>query len=105
MLCVAALAVWWFGGGFVDGAGQRIEQRQFLDAAMGILAFPAGLLWVWLVPYLEPLAQSASLAGGVPPHLWQPYGAATLTWFGATLIGYLQWFWLLPAVFFRQRSE
>ena len=105
IICVATLAVWWYGVGFVDGAGQRIEQGPFLDAAMAILAFPAGLVWVWLVPYLEPLAQSASRAGGVSPHLWQNYGAAMLTWCGATLIGYIQWFWLLPAVFARQSSD
>jgi hypothetical protein len=52
LLCLLALAGWWFGWGFVDGAGQRIEHRQLLDAIMGVLAFPAGLLWVWIAPNL-----------------------------------------------------
>lgn len=95
-LCLAALALWWLDWGFVDGAGQRIERRQLLDAAMGILAFPAGLLWVWLAPYLEPLAQAAARAAGVSPPMWRDYGPALLTWSGATLIGYVQWFWVLP---------
>jgi hypothetical protein len=98
-LCLGALAVWWFGWGFVDGAGQRIEHRQLLDAIMGILAFPAGLLWVWLAPHLEPVAQAAARAAGMSAPVWRNFGPEVLTWFGATLIGYLQWFWLLPHVF------
>jgi hypothetical protein len=98
-LCFAALALWWLGWGFVDGAGQRVDQRQLLDATMGILAFPAGLLWVWLAPHFEPVAQAAARASGVSPLIWQNYGPPVLTWSGATLLGYVQWFWLLPRVF------
>jgi hypothetical protein len=99
LLCVAALLVWWLGWGFVDGAGQRIEHRQLLDAIMGVLAFPAGLFWVWLAPNLESLAASAAIAAGVPAAFWQTYGPELLAWLGATLLGYIQWFWLLPHVF------
>lgn len=104
LLCVAALAVWWLGWGFVDGAGQRIEHRQLLDVIMGVLAFPAGLLWVYVAPNLESLAKSAVLATGVPPEFWRSYGPELLAWLGATLIGYVQWFWLLPYVF-RLRAD
>ena len=104
LLCVAALAVWWLGWGFVDGAGQRIEHRQLLDVIMGVLAFPAGLVWVYVAPNLESLAKSAVLATGVPPEFWRSYGPELLAWLGATLIGYVQWFWLLPYVF-RLRAD
>jgi len=104
-LCLAVLAVWWFGWGFVDGAGQRIEHRQFLEAAMGVLAFPGGLLWVWVAPHFEPLVQSAANAAGVTAPMWRSYGPPLLTWFGATLIGYVQWFWLLPRVFTLRRGD
>ena len=103
-LCVAVLAVWWFGGGFVDGAGHRVEQRQFLEAAMGILAFPAGLLWVWFMPYIEPLAQSVAYATGIQAPGWQRYGPAIMMWSGAVSLGYLQWFWLLPGVVTSRRD-
>ena len=99
LLCLLALAGWWFGWGFVDGAGQRIEQRQLLDAIMGVLAFPAGLLWVWIAPNLESLAKSAALSAGVPSAFWRLYGPELLAWLGATVLGYIQWFWLLPYVF------
>ena len=99
LLCIAALAGWWLGWGFVDGAGQRIEHRQFLDAIMGVIAFPGGLLWVWVAPSLEPLAETAALAAGLPKPVWIRYGPESLVWVGATLIGYIQWFWLLPYVF------
>ncbi len=104
LLCLAALAGWWLGWGFVDGAGQRIEHRQLLDAIMGVLAFPAGLLWVWIAPNLESLAKSAALAAGVRPAIWQMYGPELLAWMGATLLGYIQWFWMLPYVF-RLRAD
>ncbi len=104
LLCFAALAGWWLGWGFVDGAGQRIEHRQLLDAIMGVLAFPAGLLWVWIAPNLESLAKSAALAAGVRPAFWQMYGPELLAWMGATLLGYIQWFWMLPYVF-RLRAD
>jgi len=104
LLCVAALAVWWLGWGFVDGAGQRIEHRQLLDVIMGVLSFPAGLLWVYVAPSLEPTAKSAVLAAGLPAELWRSYGPELLAWLGATLIGYVQWFWLLPHVF-RLRAD
>jgi hypothetical protein len=104
LLCVAALAGWWLGWGFVDGAGQRIEHRQLLDLIMGVLAFPAGLLWVYVAPNLESLAESAVVAAGVPAAFWRSYGPELLAWLGATLFGYLQWFWLLPYVF-RLRAD
>ncbi len=104
LLCFAALAGWWLGWGFVDGAGQRIEHRQLLDAIMGVLAFPAGLLWVWIAPNLESLAKSAALAAGVRAASWQMYGPELLAWMGATLLGYIQWFWMLPYVF-RLRAD
>jgi hypothetical protein len=99
LLCLLALAGWWFGWGFVDGAGQRIEHRQLLDAIMGVLAFPAGLLWVWIAPNVESLAKSAALAAGVPSAAWRLYGPELLAWLGATVLGYIQWFCLLPYVF------
>lgn len=98
-LCLVALAAWLLDWGFIDGAGQRFERRQLLDAAMGILAFPAGLLWVWSAPYFEPMAEAAARAAGVPLPMWRDYGPALLVWGGATLIGYVQWFRVLPYAF------
>ena len=71
---------------------------------MGILAFPVGLLWVWIAPNLESLAASAALSAGLPSALWRSYGPELLAWAGATVLGYIQWFWMLPYVF-RMRAD
>jgi hypothetical protein len=99
VLCLAALAGWWLGWGFVDGAGHRVDHRQLLDTIMGVIAFPAGLLWIWMAPALEPFAEPLVRSAGVPAVYWRTYGPELFAWFGAALIGYIQWFWLLPYVF------
>lgn len=72
---------------------------------MAILAFPAGLLWVWIAPNLEPVAQAVTSLAGLPPASWRAYGPELLTWLGATLLGYVQWFWLVPHVFALRASD
>lgn len=70
---------------------------------MGVIAFPAGLLWVWVAPVFEPFIESIAQSDGVTTVPWERYGPELFSWFGASLIGYIQWFWLLPTVF-RLRS-
>ena len=103
-LCLAALAVWWLTG-VVDSAGHRADHRQILDTIMGVIAFPAGLLWIWIAPNLEPLTDPLVRAAGVPSAYWHAYGPELFAWFGATLIGYIQWFWLIPYVFSLRTDE
>jgi len=104
VMCLAALAGWWLGWSFVDGAGHRVDHRQFLDTAMGVIAFPAGLIWIWAAPALESLAEVLARSAGIPANYWDSYGPELFAWFGAALIGYIQWFWLFPYVF-RLRSD
>jgi hypothetical protein len=104
ILCLAALAVWWLTG-FVDDAGHRAGHRQILDTMMGVIAFPAGLLWIWMAPTLEPFVDPLLRAAGVPAAYWHDYGPELFAWFGAALIGYVQWFRVIPYVFSLRTDE
>lgn len=72
---------------------------------MGVIAFPAGLLWIWIAPTLEPFAELLTRYAGVPAIFWRTYGPELFAWLGAALIGYIQWFWLLPYVFSLRTDE
>ena len=60
-------------------------------AMMVILSFPSGLLWLWLV------SGSAYLVGqlGMDISAVSPI-ANLIVWIGFVVVGYLQWFILLP---------
>ena len=72
---------------------------------MGVIAFPAGLLWIWMAPTLDPLADALARAAGVPAAYWRAYGPELFAWLGAALIGYAQWFWVIPYVFSLRADE
>jgi hypothetical protein len=99
--CIGVLLWWWISVDFgaAVAATKRSTQRELLEAAMAVLAFPAGLLWVWLQPIIN-----AGLAG-IGVQRWPWYGPVMLTWSGAALLGYLQWFWVLPHVFALRASD
>ena len=103
-LCLAALAVWWLTS-VLDSTGHRADHRQVLDTIMSVIAFPAGLLWIWIAPNFEPLMDPLARAAGVPLAYWGAYGSELIAWLGAALIGYIQWFWLLPYVFSLRTDE
>lgn len=62
---------------------------------MALIAFPAGLVWVWFMPSLAPAVEAA----GVPLEGWPWFTPTVLAWLGCAVLGHVQWFWLLPHVF------
>lgn len=101
--CLAVL-VWWFVAADPGAAASRANEplhEQTLKGLMALLAFPAGLLWVWSMPWLAPAVEAA----GVPLAGWPWYTPTVLAWSGCAVLGYVQWFWLLPYVFTMRSSD
>ena len=101
--CMAVL-VWWFLAaepGAVSSPASEPLHEQTLKGIMALLAFPAGLLWVWSLPWLAPAVEAA----GVSLRGWPWYLPTVLAWSGCALLGYVQWFWLLPHVFTMRASD
>lgn len=101
IVCLLILATWYFVSG-IDGAGSPTaptDWRSFV-LAMAVISFPAGALWLWALPSIRDALPAAGVDLGLLPWYWEHVAA----WLGIALIGYIQWFWLLPAVF-RLRSD
>jgi len=102
-VCLGVL-VWWFIAvepGTLQTQASEPVQHQTLKGVMALLAFPAGLLWVWSMPWLVPAAQAV----GLPMDGWPWYAPTVMARFGCALLGYAQWFWLLPHVFTLRASD
>jgi hypothetical protein len=102
-VCLGVIA-WWFFAVDPGALGSKTSeplQQQTLRGVMALLAFPAGLVWVWVLPSLAPLAE----AMGMPMQGWPWYAPGLLAWAGCALLGYAQWFWLLPHVFTMRASD
>lgn len=102
-VCLAVIAWWIISADPATVGSQANEplQQQVLKGIMALLAFPAGLLWVWFLPLLTPAFEAA----GVPVNGWPWYATTVLAWLGCAVLGYLQWFWLLPHVFTLRSSD
>jgi hypothetical protein len=102
-VCLGIIA-WWLLSADPAAAGSQANeppQQQMLRGIMALLAFPAGLLWVWLMPWLAPAAKAA----GLPIDTWPWYLPTTVTWLGCAVLGHIQWFWLLPHVLTLRSSD
>ena len=99
-----AVLVWWFFSidlGAPMATDRRADQERIMEGIMAFLAFPAGLVWVWSLPMLTSLLDGF----GVAVARWPWYSQPLAAWCGAALLGYLQWFWLLPYVFTLRASD
>ncbi len=77
---------------FVD-TGQQDRETLFFGI-MAALSFPAGLIWVFALPR----TLAALPLAGIDLSLLPWYTESVMAWFGCALIGYVQWFWLVPYV-------
>jgi hypothetical protein len=67
---------------------------------MVVLSFPLGLLWLWLASGAgHLLAQFGIDIGGAS------WTADIVVWLGFVVVGYLQWFFLLPWMIRKVRSR
>lgn len=103
----AALAIlcWWFIAYGIRAdlsPSLKSESQIYLIIAMVVLSFPVGLIWTYLFALvLSALSQIDIVPGGG----WQL--DVILLWVGYVVVGYLQWFELIPRVVarFRMRRE
>lgn len=69
-------------------AAYKAEKLMFLGLVMMVMSFPAGLLWwIFLVGVYEFIHPGLSE---------NPQTTVFIEWAGAFVLGYLQWFWLIP---------
>jgi hypothetical protein len=102
-ICFGVLIWWYFSIDFgaAVSAAKRPDQERIMEGIMAFLAFPAGLVWVWSLPMLTSLLDSY----GVAVARWPWYAHPAAAWFGAAVLGHMQWFWLLPYVFTLRASD
>ena len=73
------------------------ERLLMLGVGMAALAFPMGLLWLLVVVAADSLLGLGLSQGGRTSIL--------LEWGGVLILGYIQWFWLLPRLIDRFRRR
>jgi hypothetical protein len=102
-VCLVAIATWFVAADPGTAASQVNEpiEQQLLKGVMALIAFPAGLVWVWSLPWLTPGIEAA----GVPLSSWPWYTPTVLAWLGCAVLGYVQWFWLMPHVLTLRSSD
>lgn len=91
------ILLWWMGATVWDALGGHspaVRDERLFHAAMALISFPAGLIWVLATPWLLSLVPQ-----GAGPVASLPYAEPFLVWLGCAVIGYVQWFWLLPQAF------
>jgi hypothetical protein len=96
-LCLGVLAWWLFTtglGSLASAHGLEGRDDRLFYALMALISFPAGLIWVLATPWLLSIVPAGAGVAAIP---W--YGEPLLAWFGCAIVGYLQWFWLLPRAF------
>lgn len=96
-LCLGVLA-WWLAvtgvGNLASAIGPEGQDSRLYFALLALIAFPAGLIWVLALPWLL----------GAVPAIVPWYAEPLLAWTGCTLLGYAQWFWVVPHAFALNRT-
>lgn len=98
-VCSAVLAWTLVAVSYSSSATLRGETLLLGSGLLIMLTFPIGIVW-WLV--LGALAYAISLLGLSSEYL--QLGMFVFAWGGFVVVGYLQWFMLLPRVIRKLRS-
>ncbi len=100
--CVVVLLWWTIAYGFNDAVPKqlRAESQVYLFIAIIVLSFPAGLIWAVFVA----IGSRALYELGFAPDgsIWVN---TFIYWLGAVVLGYLQWFVLVPRYTARRRTR
>ena len=101
LCCVVVLVWWYYAFGLKTGlsAMLKAESQIYLIIWMVILTFPVGLIWVYLMALvlygLETLGvNQEALSSDV-----------LILWAGFVILGYLQWFKLVPFLIGKWRKK
>jgi hypothetical protein len=98
--CLAVLVWTFFACGHEANATLRGECSLLTAIIMALLTLPAGILWWLLIGGASHVLSSVGIEIG---------GAAAIAdfvvWFGFFVVGYLQWFKLVPWLIARWRSR
>jgi hypothetical protein len=102
VVCLGILTWWIFALG-IEGADAAKSGPEWLTfmLAMGVISFPAGPLWLWALPSIREALPAAGVDLSLLPWYWEPVAA----WLGVAILGYAQWFWLVPGVLRLRASE
>lgn len=75
----------------------RNEKLMLLGFVMIGLSFPSGLMWLAIVVGVDSVVGLSLARGGLT--------GLSIEWIGALVLGYLQWFWLLPRIVEKRRRS
>jgi hypothetical protein len=102
MACCIVLVWWALAYGLDEGIPTELknEAQVYLLLPMALLSFPAGVLWAVLLAGALKLAFDAGLAVALSPMFH-----AVLAWAGFVVVGYVQWFVLLPSLIGRRSKQ
>lgn len=90
----ALVLLWWIGAFGLDdqlAVPLKLESQMYVLLAMCILAFPAGIIWAVVIAGVARLLHEFGVATN--GSIWT---GILIFWVGAVVLGYLQWFVLLP---------
>ena len=102
MACCIVLVWWAIAYGLDEGIPTELknEAQVYLLLPMALLSFPAGVLWAVLLAAALKLAFDAELAVALSPMFH-----AVFAWAGFVVVGYVQWFVLLPSLIGRRSKQ
>jgi hypothetical protein len=100
LACVAVLAWQFVACGQQSNPTLRGECSLLAGGIMVVLSLPLGLLWLWLVSGAGYLLAQFGIEIGAPSSI-----ADVVVWLGFVVVGYLQWFVLLPWIVHKVRAR
>jgi hypothetical protein len=93
--CVAAVTWWYVTYGIRSdlGGALKAESQIYLIAIMVVITFPIGLVWAYAAGLITYELEAAGIGTATAWHL-----DVLLWWFGFVVVGYVQWFNLIPRI-------
>lgn len=100
--CIIVLVWWLYSYGLKEDLAQvlKSESQIYLLIAMVILTFPLGIPWIYLFSGLQYVLESVGIdmSGKMQADVF-------LLWLGFVVIGYIQWFVIVPYLIRKMRER